>query len=320
MKKASVIIPVHNTGLYLRDCLSSAINQSLKDIEIIIVNDGSTDNSEKIIEEFSLRDNRIIVITQKQQGVSVARNNGLDIANGEYIYFFDSDDICSENFLEEHYYTAKKNNSDIVLTDKRVIECMSYDELPAFATFGGFIKAEILKKHPDIRFPEGIQPCEDGIFSHMLLTVTRNISRSFNSWYYYRQHGTQNSHKTAKCFYKLKNVIPKWLKILKEFYDKHDLWDTNAMHLTRFLQHEPFYSRFYYIPKIHIKTRYELYIIIKNFYNNNLKDRITKEEFDTLGYHFKRMLNSKNFIEYEIKDAILSNPRLHNLYMKSRKK
>lgn len=320
MKKASVIIPVHNTGPYLRDCLTSVVNQSLKDIEIIIVNDGSTDNSADIIEEFRFTDNRIIVITQNKQGVSAARNNGLERAAGEYIYFLDSDDIIASNFIEEHYYTAKKNNSDIVITDRRVIEPLTYDELPAFATFGGFLKAEFLKQHPDIRFPIGLQPCEDGIFSHMLLTVTKNISRSFNTWYYYRQHNSQNSHKVYEDLNKFGKDIPMCLTILKEFYDNHNLWETHSLHFARFIQHEPFYCRFYYISKNHIFIRRKLYKIIKTFYDENLRERLTEQEVNSFGYHFKRLINSNNFYLYELKDAILSNTCLHNLYMKMRVK
>lgn len=320
MKKASIIIPVHNTGRYLRECLTSAVNQSLKDIEIIIVNDGSTDNSGDIIEKFRLQDNRIIVLTQKQQGVSAARNNALELANGEFVYFFDSDDIIASNFIEEHYYTAKKNNSDIVITDKRVIEPLTNEELMAFATYGGFIKTELLKQHPDIRFPIGIQPGEDGIFSHMLLTVTRNISRSYNTWYYYRQHSAQNSHKVYEDINKFETLIPEWFKILKKFYDAHDLWDKHSLHLTRFIQHEPFYSRFYYIPKNHFLGRKKLYNIIKSFFNEHLRSRLSEDEVNSLGYHFKRMINSKNFYDYELKDTLLSNKYIHNFYMKMRTK
>ena len=92
MPKVSVIIPVYNVEKYLKQCLDSVVNQTLKDIEIICVNDGSTDNSLEILEEYAQKDNRIIIISQENQGQSVARNIALEKATGEYVGFVDSDD------------------------------------------------------------------------------------------------------------------------------------------------------------------------------------------------------------------------------------
>ena len=113
MPKVSVIIPVYNVGKYLRKCLDSVINQTLKDIEIICVNDGSTDNSGKILDEYAAKDKRIKVIHQENQGLGAARNVGIDLAKGEYIGFVDSDDWISTGFYEKLYETAKRENSDI---------------------------------------------------------------------------------------------------------------------------------------------------------------------------------------------------------------
>ena len=88
----SVIIPVYNVEPYLRECLESVIHQTLREIEIICVNDGSTDNSLRVLEEYQGRDDRISVISQDNQGLSAARNCGMRYAGGEYIYFLDSDD------------------------------------------------------------------------------------------------------------------------------------------------------------------------------------------------------------------------------------
>lgn len=113
MPKVSVIIPVYNVEKYLKQCLDSVVNQTLQDIEIICVNDGSTDNSLKILEEYAQKDNRIIIISQENQGQSVARNIALEKATGEYVGFVDSDDYIDSNFYEELYRHAKKNNTDI---------------------------------------------------------------------------------------------------------------------------------------------------------------------------------------------------------------
>ena len=108
MIKVSVVIPVYNTYKYLPECLESVINQTLADIEIICINDGSTDFSSKILEEYASKDKRIKIISQNNQGVSCARNRGLEIARGEYIYFLDSDDKITLTALEELYDIAEK--------------------------------------------------------------------------------------------------------------------------------------------------------------------------------------------------------------------
>ena len=113
MPKISVIIPVYNVERFLKKCLESVINQTLSDLEIICINDGSTDKSLSILNSFAQKDNRIIVINQDNQGQSCARNAGLSIATGKYIGFVDSDDWIDLDFYEKLYNTAKKYNADI---------------------------------------------------------------------------------------------------------------------------------------------------------------------------------------------------------------
>ncbi len=115
MAKVSVIVPIYNNEKYLKECLDSICNQTLTDIEIICVNDGSEDNSLKIIEEYKQKDNRIILINQDNLGVSAARNNGIKIATGEYIGFVDSDDYIDNDFYEKLYNAAKHNDSDMAV-------------------------------------------------------------------------------------------------------------------------------------------------------------------------------------------------------------
>ena len=116
MVKVSVIIPVYNVENYLEECLDSIINQTLKDIEIICINDGSTDSSLEILNDYASKDSRIKVLTQENCGVSVSRNHGIKLAIGEYIYFMDSDDILELTALEELYNISKNNTEcDIVI-------------------------------------------------------------------------------------------------------------------------------------------------------------------------------------------------------------
>ena len=119
MKKISVIIPVYNIEKYIRKCLESVINQTYKNLEIIVVNDGTKDNSMEIVREY-LEDNRIIVINKENGGLSSARNKGLEIATGDYISFVDSDD-----YLEKDLYSKlieKVEDEDIIVFDSRYID------------------------------------------------------------------------------------------------------------------------------------------------------------------------------------------------------
>ncbi|AFR69392.1 glycosyltransferase/CDP-glycerol:poly(glycerophosphate) glycerophosphotransferase [Brachyspira pilosicoli B2904] len=117
MIKVSVIIPVYNVEEYLKECLDSVINQTLKEIEIICIDDCSTDSSYSILEEYAKKDSRIVLIKNKENmGVGYNRNIGIKEAKGEYIGFIDSDDYISEDYYENLYNTAKKYNSDVVNT------------------------------------------------------------------------------------------------------------------------------------------------------------------------------------------------------------
>ncbi|CDE89608.1 TPA: family 2 glycosyl transferase [Candidatus Gastranaerophilales bacterium HUM_20] len=113
MPAISVIVPVYNTQKFLEKCLESIINQTFKDIEIICINDGSTDNSMSILNDYSEKDSRIKIINQKNAGLSCARNTGINNAKGEYIGFVDSDDWIDLDFFEKLYNAAKNYDADI---------------------------------------------------------------------------------------------------------------------------------------------------------------------------------------------------------------
>ena len=112
--KVSVIIPIYNVEKYLTSCLNSIVNQTLKEIEIICVNDGSIDDSLLILLNYSKNDDRIVIIDQRNRGLSEARNTGVKFSNGEFIYFIDSDDLLKQNALFELYEYGTKNNLDII--------------------------------------------------------------------------------------------------------------------------------------------------------------------------------------------------------------
>jgi glycosyltransferase involved in cell wall biosynthesis len=113
--KVSVIMPVYNAGEYLTRAIGDVLKQSLTELELICVNDGSTDNSLSIIKSFMKRDSRIKLISQQNGGTSVARNTGLEIASGEYIIFLDADDFYEKNLLKSLYEVAERESLDVAV-------------------------------------------------------------------------------------------------------------------------------------------------------------------------------------------------------------
>ncbi len=129
MKKISVIVPVYNTSKYLKKCFDSILLQKYKNIELIIINDGSTDNSLEVIKEYQKKDNRIIVIDKKNSGQADCRNIGIDASTGDYLMFVDSDDYLEMNALEILIKYINDKNCDIlcfdyfsVIDDKKIHE------------------------------------------------------------------------------------------------------------------------------------------------------------------------------------------------------
>lgn len=136
MVKVSVIVPVYNVQEYIRECILSLLNQTLNEIEIIIVNDGTPDHSIQVINDLIQSKENIILINKENGGLSSARNEGLKYATGEYISFVDSDDYINPTFLEKLYNVAKKNDLDIafggytrLLTDNEKFEKLRTDML-----------------------------------------------------------------------------------------------------------------------------------------------------------------------------------------------
>lgn len=134
MSSVSVIVPVYNVKEYLEKCLNSLVNQSLNDLEIICVNDGSTDNSLEILEKYAKDFPQIKILNQKNAGLSAARNAGIKAATGKYIGFVDSDDWVDTDFFEKLYKSAERNDADIAaagiikVKGKKQNSIVSYDE------------------------------------------------------------------------------------------------------------------------------------------------------------------------------------------------
>lgn len=219
--KISVIIPVYNTQEYLADCLDSVLNQTLDAVEIILINDGSTDDSGKIIGEYVKNyPDRIRELTVVNGGQGRARNFGIDMAQGEYLSFIDSDDYLETNALELMYAAAVENDADIVVCDmekrfddgKReyVKAALQADPLAS----AGSSSNKIFRRSTvgDIRFPVGLW-YEDFAFSAKLLLRSKKTVFVEKPLYIYRcgQSSTMNNNNARKNL----DII----KIMDEIHD-----------------------------------------------------------------------------------------------------
>lgn len=289
--KVSIIIPIYNTEKYLAECIESVINQSLKDIEIILVNDGSLGNADEICQKYVQRDNRIKYFSKKNEGVAVARNFGISKATGKYVYCVDSDDTISPNFLEDIYTSFQESGCDLLIIVSQ-LNNEKIDTIFCLPTWGFAIKKTMLDKYPDVRFPIGIQPCEDCIFSHKLMALTEKKSKLNTDGYYYRNHIESSEHNINVN--KLFVDIPKWLDSLQEFYEKYDLFETHKLYLLSFINVEPFARinsfKFSLFQKMYLRKVIKTFIL-----KNNLTENINIENFDQ---NFQKFIKSKSYTDF----------------------
>lgn len=240
MAKVSIIVPVYNVKKYLRKCLDSLINQTLKDIEIICINDGSTDKSLEILEEYKNRDSRIILLNQENSGQSVARNRGIEIAKGEYLGFVDPDDWVDLDYYEKLYNAASTNDADIAvggiirvtgikkkkflnfeketITDNTNLKFELCDVPEKSYVWNKIYKTEKLKEI-GLEFEKGIF-YEDCIFTPQALFFLEKMVTVPNIYYYYLRRGNSTvkqrsekanadnvyAHKKANDFIKEHNI------------------------------------------------------------------------------------------------------------------
>lgn len=241
MVDVSIIVPVYNTEEYLQKCLDSLTNQTLKNIEIICVNDGSTDNSLKILQDNAIKDNRIKIINQENKKQGAARNAGMQIAIGEYIGFVDSDDWVDFDFYEKLYSAAKKHSFDIALgTNVRVKKNINKKRLniteeKEYTTVQEKFDVNIQWKNPcptnkiykrdlfishNIRWSEGVY-CEDRIFTLKAVYFANGIVTVPNvNYYYFDNPKSTVNNKKVQHFKKFRtdknNADKKVLNFLKD--------------------------------------------------------------------------------------------------------
>ena len=307
--KISVIIPVYNSSTYLRKCLDSVVNQTLKDIEIIVINDGSNDDSKNIIEEYTVKYKNIIFIDQENKGIGKTRNIGIKKATGEYITFVDSDDYIKENMLEEYYKYAKKHNFDLVIgsyikkiNNKEIIfENNKFKTgnvkttpqilyLIEYGPWAKLYKREMLINN-NIYFDEK-RKYEDMPFVSKALLKSKLIGQITEPYYYYIIHNNSETTTMDKRVFDI-------LDILKEIKD--------------------YYKREYYL-------RDELdYVIINKVTTYMLQQRVQKDkklriEFIDAGYAFlnKNIKNWRGNKYYKktnfLKRIIKNNKKILKIY------
>lgn len=248
--KVSVIVPIYNTEKFLKKCIDSIVNQTLEEIEIILINDGSTDNSHNICEEYSKKyPQKIRYINNKNIGCSASRNLGMSLAQGEYIAFVDSDDYIDKEMYQEMYEKARKEDLDIVVCG---IKTTTFDKnlinsLPKFSknyysllSYRGKISNPVNKifkksKIGKITFIEKIHSFEDFNFCFKIYLKTKKIAIINRSYYNYIYHGNNsifNLKKRLGVFIAFKelyiylkdNDYLKNKEIIKKFYENFNFY------------------------------------------------------------------------------------------------
>lgn len=235
MAKISVIIPVYNTEKYLSRCLDSVLNQTFQDIEVVCINDGSTDNSLKILRQYAKKDKRIKLMSQENKGLSVTRNVGLKNISGKYVSFIDSDDYIDRNYYEWLIGLMEKNDADIVMAGMRTVndgiisdnitpDIMTDDfiekikNLPNGSTCDKLYKANLFK---NLEFPVG-RYYEDNIVLLKIMYIANKVIFTNKVSYYYFINNSGICRSTDNTIIKKRNEDMLYsAKMMLNFAKKH---------------------------------------------------------------------------------------------------
>ncbi len=234
MPKVSVIVPIYNVEKYLEKCINSLLSQTLEDIQIILVNDGSKDNSGNIAKEYEKNNkDRVIYVEKENGGLSDARNYGLKYATGDFVAFLDSDDYIEKNAYEEMYNKAIEENADYVECDfiwefpnkirvdkqypyKNKKEMLSFVRVVAW---NKLIKRQLITDN-NLEFPKGLR-YEDVEFTYKLIPFINKFAYVDKPFIHYVQRegsiANVQNERTAEIFTVLDNVI--------EFYKKNNIYE-----------------------------------------------------------------------------------------------
>lgn len=223
--KVSIIIPVYNGEPFLERCLNSISNQAYENIEIIIINDGSTDNTKTICECYLQKEPRVRVIHKKNEGVSIARNVGLDSATGEYIYFVDADDYVLQNGIENLVNKAVENLADLVVAEYYVASSITKNKVSPLTLkdTNGFLcsilsgrnhgalwnKLFSRKCFNEIRFPKNIYYMEDRVLISQILMVCQPkiVFLTAPVYVYWQDEGSVTNSKDIRTLNQFESYI-----------------------------------------------------------------------------------------------------------------
>lgn len=306
MAKVSVIVAAYNIEKYIDVCMKSIMNQTQDDIEIIVVNDGSKDDTLLKIKYLRELDNRIIIVDKKNEGVSKARNEGLTHASGEYVMFIDGDDYIDFTAIELLYKKAKDEDADLVcynyafsyedgtdiINKEETFKCISGDEYlklclsssVALSLWSKLIRREFLIKH-NIKCPENIAFAEDMATSIHLASYAKKVCKVDKCLYYYLQRNTSVTKTDSK----------KVLDILKSIEKIKTYLDCSSK-----------YERF--------KGNFELLAFQHLYYYNVVTSNIIGESHKALYYNWKKhgydMSENKHYKNFICKVSKNDNIRL----------
>ena len=243
MTDVTIITPIYNTQDYLHKNISSITSQKNVELKLILVDDGSTDNSLRIAKYYEGIDNRIRVISQSNKGQGPARNTALEIADSEFIYFVDSDDSLGTNTLQKLVDTSRKYKLDICSPsvpkkyfDKRL------ELTPCLPCKSQFMRKSIIDDY-HIRQPNA-RSGQDGVFSHLFLTMAERVGMNREAKFNYtaeRPGSTFIKYKSLHSF--VPDIIGIHMNSINEFYDRHDLWERSSDRFLMFLANETFLNR-----------------------------------------------------------------------------
>ena len=251
MSKVSIIVPVYNVEKYIKRCLDSLINQTLKDIEIICINDCSPDNSLSILYGYADRDKRVKIIDfEKNQGVAIARNAGLEIAKGEYIGFVDPDDWVDLDFYSTLYNTAIQNDLDVVKGGIKLEKDKSitvYEGLPFNYEskfkyqqyfWSGIYKNELIKRY-NLTFLDNCIYSQDRLFAFLTVYYAKSFKKVDNVFYrYFSRDNSTTKMLTSKHLKAFILVFNKLIEFVNNAaLDNEDYLNTIRMFLETALGH-----------------------------------------------------------------------------------
>ncbi len=316
-QKVSIIVPIYNVSKYLDTCIESIIKQTYTNLEIILVNDGSTDNSDDICKKWEQVDKRIIYINQKNSGVSVARNNGLTRATGEYVSFVDGDDYLEPNMIEKlhnfiiknkvkvamcgYYFISSQEKKEIKYFNKdRIFDTNSNKKelLEQIIQFLGVPWGKLYSKdfliNNNIQFKVGLKRMQDTIFTLEAFELCDKIAYLNEPLYDYRYLQNSVCNKYSPDFSKTAKNI---LKYFKEYLDKYNLMnDYEYLYYTKMILLIIEMIKLQYIPDecdmpLFKKIR-QIKLEIKSFHPNfnlvskQFLDNKSKIGFFLLKHHF----------------------------------